>query len=614
MAADIIARGMAAKTAAELDSFEQETAAALEGKADLENGKVPAEQLPSYVDDVEEYASVSAFPAEGETGKIYVALDTGYTYRWSGSDYVQIGGQDLSDYYTKSEADALLAQKQETLVSGQNIKTVAGKTVLGSGDLEVTKADVGLGNADNTSDADKPISDATQIALDLKLDKASVTPEIEVRRLFREEYAIEGDVTGGEIAGPQSVWTEETATLRLVPESGKMLPDSITVTGAAFRYDPIDGVIVLSEAEGEVLIEATCPTLATVVLGVENEGISSGTLTRTDAAVGLGYTTDVTTGVLTSDFDSVFPYKYIHEVTDARGNVFVKIPKHYTKYTFDQNSRYMKTQISNVKGDGYILNPCFKDADGNEIDAICVAKYQATGTKALVSSKTGLPTLNYTTYDEMREGCKANGEGYGMLDYWTWRMLQDLFKIEFATTNAQGVLYARVSGGYAADSGSCDAIGENVSGWNLSNMCMTYRGIENLYGNVAQLCDGLLFDNHKILVCYDYTKYCSDVSSPDYTQVSYQINPTTGEGNTVERGYDPSNPIVWESVRTSGKSYTSYWYDMSFSADRSCPLVGGSYGHGTAVGMWWINAFGSGGAGAPDFGSRMIAHMDILIN
>lgn len=111
MAADIIARGMAAKTAAELDSFEQETAAALARKADLENGKVPAEQLPSYVDDVSEYASVSAFPAEGETGKIYVALDTGYTYRWSGSTYIQIGGQDLSDYYTKSEEDALLGNK-----------------------------------------------------------------------------------------------------------------------------------------------------------------------------------------------------------------------------------------------------------------------------------------------------------------------------------------------------------------------------------------------------------------------------------------------------------------------------------------------------------------------
>ena len=48
-----------------------------------EAGKVPAAQLPSYVDDVLEYANLAAFPVTGEAGKIYVALDTNKTYRWS---------------------------------------------------------------------------------------------------------------------------------------------------------------------------------------------------------------------------------------------------------------------------------------------------------------------------------------------------------------------------------------------------------------------------------------------------------------------------------------------------------------------------------------------------
>lgn len=54
------------------------------------NGKVPASQLPSYVDDVEEYGSLLSFPTYGEEGKIYVAKDTNLTYRWSGSTYVEI--------------------------------------------------------------------------------------------------------------------------------------------------------------------------------------------------------------------------------------------------------------------------------------------------------------------------------------------------------------------------------------------------------------------------------------------------------------------------------------------------------------------------------------------
>jgi len=61
------------------------------GVATLDNtGRVPSSQLPSYVDDVLEYASLSAFPATSEVGKIYIALDTNKTYRWSGSTYVEI--------------------------------------------------------------------------------------------------------------------------------------------------------------------------------------------------------------------------------------------------------------------------------------------------------------------------------------------------------------------------------------------------------------------------------------------------------------------------------------------------------------------------------------------
>ena len=60
----------------------------LDTKADLENGKIPASQLPAYVDDVLEFANLASFPATGESGKIYIALDTNLTYRWGGSSYV----------------------------------------------------------------------------------------------------------------------------------------------------------------------------------------------------------------------------------------------------------------------------------------------------------------------------------------------------------------------------------------------------------------------------------------------------------------------------------------------------------------------------------------------
>ena len=63
----------------------------ISGKADLdEHGIILASQLPSYVDDVLEYASLGGFPLTGESGKIYIAIDTNLSYRWSGSGYVEI--------------------------------------------------------------------------------------------------------------------------------------------------------------------------------------------------------------------------------------------------------------------------------------------------------------------------------------------------------------------------------------------------------------------------------------------------------------------------------------------------------------------------------------------
>lgn len=107
------------------------------------SGLVPSAQLPSYVDDVLEFATLSVFPATGEAGKIYVDLATNKTYRWSGTTYI---------YITSGAVDS-----------------VAGKT----GVVSLVKADVGLGNVDNTSDLNKPISAATKTALNSKADTAT---------------------------------------------------------------------------------------------------------------------------------------------------------------------------------------------------------------------------------------------------------------------------------------------------------------------------------------------------------------------------------------------------------------------------------------------------------
>ncbi|MBV5327194.1 MAG: hypothetical protein JZU65_06070 [Chlorobium sp.] len=121
------------------------------GLATLDSStKVPAAQLPSYVDDVIEYANLSAFPLTGESGKIYVALDTNLTYRWGGSSYTQISPTD-HNHSNKSALDN---------VSGTNTGDETTETIK-------TKLGISILSGDNTGDQDvSAMTHSNRAALD----------------------------------------------------------------------------------------------------------------------------------------------------------------------------------------------------------------------------------------------------------------------------------------------------------------------------------------------------------------------------------------------------------------------------------------------------------------
>ena len=134
------------------------------GVAELdETGKVPSSQLPSYVDDVLEYTSMSAFPATGETGKIYVALDTNKTYRWSGSSYVEISpsialGETASTAYRGDRGKIAYDHSQTTgnphgttpadIGAVPTTRKINGKSL--TADVSLSATDVGAAAASHT--------------------------------------------------------------------------------------------------------------------------------------------------------------------------------------------------------------------------------------------------------------------------------------------------------------------------------------------------------------------------------------------------------------------------------------------------------------------------------
>lgn len=86
-----VAEAIATVTTQSIGAIPTTEKGANNGVAELDaSGKVPSTQLPSFVDDVVEAANYEALPATGESGKIYVTLDTNLTYRWGGTAYVEI--------------------------------------------------------------------------------------------------------------------------------------------------------------------------------------------------------------------------------------------------------------------------------------------------------------------------------------------------------------------------------------------------------------------------------------------------------------------------------------------------------------------------------------------
>ena len=125
--------------------------------------KIPSNYLPSFVDSVMEYLNITAFPAKGESAKIYVAKDTNKTYRWSGSTYVEIS------------ASLALGETATTAYPGNKGKSAYDHSLKTSGNPHnVTLSDLGVSASKGELNFVKGVKINIQTQIDEKANKADI--------------------------------------------------------------------------------------------------------------------------------------------------------------------------------------------------------------------------------------------------------------------------------------------------------------------------------------------------------------------------------------------------------------------------------------------------------
>lgn len=198
------------------------TDTAVLNKADLVDGLVPANQLPSYVDDVLEYANLAAIQAEPTplTGKIYIALDTNLTYRWTGSTYGVLDpslalGETLSTAYRGDMGKAAYDHSQ--IVTGNPHGTVTTDITEGTNKYFTDARAVGsvLTGLSTTSTEDVLATDSVLVALG-KLQAKSLKPAT----LKAGEYGFFSDFVAAYMSSSAYVNSMITPELRVYSGNG----------------------------------------------------------------------------------------------------------------------------------------------------------------------------------------------------------------------------------------------------------------------------------------------------------------------------------------------------------------------------------------------------------
>lgn len=370
-----------------------------------------------------------------------------------------------------------------------------------------------------------------------------------------------------------------------------------------------------------------------------------------------GMYVDTTTSPHVSTFDSYYPWAgmqrcimwYTGDVAYVRGDIdefgnalyteagatntiMVRVPKFWYKYVY--GATYNEYWVSPFPLDGYRLHPAFWRQQ-KEVDCIYVGAMEAYINGGFVRSGPNITPTTSTTRATFRTDAAALGPGYRSMDVQAYNALQWLYLIEYACKDCQSPSGSAVRGGLSAgvtnstiqktgwttsvtnddESGSYVHVDlGNASGQvqvAAGVYAMSYRGVENLYGNTFTMLDGnyIAATTGALYINYNWTLESDDVPTAGAFQKTGLTAPTTdGTIQTMAQsaGYHEPEWLIWPATTTTTSGYWMDKYTHPNLAANRFIMAGGYYGSGVDGGIFSYNLTSGFADNGATMGSRLM--------
>jgi hypothetical protein len=359
-------------------------------------------------------------------------------------------------------------------------KALLAKAQAGKCAIQITKAQSGSGSYTSSEDisqrtalktvkqtfpiSNKVINTDSALVLKITMENSTLTAGYDIT----EFGVFASDPDKGEIL--YSIATASTSDY--MPAYNGVVPSVINMS---YYLEVANASTVTIKSAGALALQSDLEALEARVTAVESDalrgygarrkaGASSTTWERVGAAIGLVAKAAVGNGTVQNDFmASVYPYNSVKPCNVAEdmsvnaylgdadfqwdgsnGDVMLEVPQVYT-------ARYFETDADGVEWEyrwvaaGPVgrchLDHAFTDGD-RQSEKIYIPIFNGSlnteGTK--LESKAGVFPLHNKTRAQFRTLCTAKGDKWCLDDVWTMHLLDTLFIVMFAGTNAQTIL------------------------------------------------------------------------------------------------------------------------------------------------------------------------------